>query len=573
MAEQGVNQCASMSTVQSETASTVIHCQHSSPPAANHTCPTIETQNYSDENLPPLLFQLDPPTAPPTTPIPPLVENGQEVKDCSGEVIRDYPFLPRYISSEPLAWQLEYWMRLDSRLRYQDIKARMTVAKANLPSNNSLNMRRKREARTPLGLSCWTVRRETIARTEIELVEKLSREQVQLNTTMDVEYSDKPADGGAAVPIRLRARNLVGTPPACYPWDMFLVNHRFHVPSTRLAEALALHEQLLEMVANSNVNSWRELPPNQLARFWGRRGGNNRRAEATAPNDASGEAAPHQVQGTGGQARPSPVGPDVCTDNDNDQRVGITRLVNPSQGPAFPRAAIRNDQVTGTGQADVSSGIDGSNTWEMVHHGSSQVPAAVGFPSIFQLLGSRYGFGGMCHGLPGFRETFGSANDFGYQPNPSVALNPGVNQEVYDPYIAHPLPAPNPHSYNPFGPQQQQRQTTSLSDHRQPSRSMRQERSPSNSQRSPDRMATNSEDLACSPAQNDMSTPVNQEQDEEEFHRFNGSGPRSIRHNPAHRLNIDTDVIMQRNDPFRNLQERLAPVSSFEDFIEDEMSL
>ncbi|KLJ12963.1 hypothetical protein EMPG_12062 [Blastomyces silverae] len=519
MAEQGINQYASMSTVQSETASTVIHCQHSSPPDANHTCHHIETQSYSDENLPPLLFQLDPPTAPITTPIPNLVENGQEVKDYDGAVIRNFPFLPRYISKRPLAWQLEYWMRLDSRLTYRDIKARMTV---------------------------------------------------RLNTTMDVEYSDKSADGRAAVPERLRARNLAGTPPACYSWDMFLVNNQFHVPSTRLAEALALHEQLLEAVANSNINNWRELPRDQLPPSWDRRRGNNRRPEATAPNDASQQAAPHQVQGTSGQANPSPVGPNDRTDNDNDQRVGITRLLNPSPDPAFLGAATRNDQVTGTGQANILSGIDGCNTREGVNNGTSQIPAAMGFPIGFPSLGSGYGVGGMHHGLPGFGETFGSVNNFGCQPNPSVTLNPGVNQEGYDPYIAHPLPASTPHNYNPFAGQQQQEmqpmvsepQTTSPSGHRQPGPSMPR----SDPQRSPGRMAPGSDDL-------EMSTPVNQEQDEEEFHRFNGSGPRSIRQNPAHRLNVDTDAIMQRNDPFIRLQERLVPVSSFEDFMEDEMGL
>ncbi|OJD20994.1 hypothetical protein ACJ73_07667 [Blastomyces percursus] len=554
MAEQGTNQYTSLSTVQSD----------SSAPDANHTCHHIETQNYSDENLPPLLFQLDPPTAPSTTPIPNLVENGQEVNDYDGAVIRDFPFLPRYISKRPLAWQLEFWMRLDSRLTYRDIKARMTVEKADLPSDNSLNMRREREARTPLGLSCWTIRRGAVTRAEIERVEKLNREQVRLNTTMDVEYSDKSADARTAVPERLRARNLAGTPPACYPWDMFLVNNRFHVPGTRLAEALALHEQLLEAVANSNVNNWRELPRDQLPPSWVRRRGNNRRTEGTAPNDASREASPHQVQGTGAQANPSLVGPSDRTDNDNDRQVGITRLLNPPHGPALPGAATRNDQFTGTGQTNISRCIDGYHPWEGVNHGAPQIPATMGFPT-----GLRYGFGGMGHGLPGFGETFGWTNDFGYQPNPSVTLEPGVNQEGDDPYVAHPLPASTPFNYNTFGLQQQQQemqpivsepQTTSPNSHHQPGPSLPQ----SDPRRSPGCMAPGSDDM-------DMSTPVNQGQHEEEFHRFNGSGPRSILQDPAHRLNIDTDVIMQRNDPFRRLQERLAPVSSFEDFMEDEM--
>lgn len=149
-----------------------------SPPDTNHTCKHAATQSYNDNNLPPLLFQLDPPNERSTNLIPNLVENGQEVKGYDGMVIRDFPFLPRYISARPLAWQLEFWMRLDYRVTYRDIKARMTIGKALLPSDNSLNMRREREARTPLGLSCWTTRRGGVTRTEIERVDKLSRDQV-----------------------------------------------------------------------------------------------------------------------------------------------------------------------------------------------------------------------------------------------------------------------------------------------------------------------------------------------------------------------------------------------------------
>ena len=58
-------------------------------------------------------------------------------------------------------------MRTDRRLSYRDIKARMTAPMAEKPRENTLNMRREREARGPLALSCWTTKRGNIARVEV----------------------------------------------------------------------------------------------------------------------------------------------------------------------------------------------------------------------------------------------------------------------------------------------------------------------------------------------------------------------------------------------------------------------
>ncbi|EEQ34065.1 conserved hypothetical protein [Microsporum canis CBS 113480] len=103
--------------------------------------------------------------------------------------IRDFHFLPRYISVRVPGWLLEYWMRSDRRLTYRDIRARMTAPPADIPSDNALNMRREREARLSLGLSCWSACRGDITRTEMERVERWSQPQVSFNTTMGIEYA------------------------------------------------------------------------------------------------------------------------------------------------------------------------------------------------------------------------------------------------------------------------------------------------------------------------------------------------------------------------------------------------
>ncbi|OJD10201.1 hypothetical protein AJ78_08690 [Emergomyces pasteurianus Ep9510] len=559
-----------------------------SPPDANHTCQHATTQKYSDENLPPLLFQLDPPSERSTTIIPNLVENGLEVKGYDGVVIRDFPFLPRYISTRPLAWQLEYWMRLDSRMTYRDIKARMTVRKEILPNDNSLNMRREREARAPLGLSCWTTRRGGVTRTEIERVDKLSLDQVLLNTTMDVLYYDDPVKGRTAVPKCLRARTLTGASPAYYPCDMFLVNERLHVPGPRLAEALALHEQLLEVVAHSDVNDWRELPRDMLPRSWSRSGTDDRATDAAQQKSASRVLAHRRAQGKSIQTKPDLLGPNSRANNNKTHGGRPTGLFSPLQGPSFSMETVHNDQARPTGQANNPSGFSGYKTMGGTEPGTMQIPAAAGFPDGFQMPGMGFGFGGIHHGLPAPEAAFGLTCCFGYQPNPLAASSPGAYKPGYNPFMS------TSHRNNPFALHQYQHQrqqlqqqpeqqlvisvthTTSLNGHHQPGSSAPQGGFPGDSQRAIGQNCSLDYDIECnastySPAQTDPSSPVNQVKAEDESYRFNGSGPHSIRLNPDHRLNTDTVTVMQRNDPFRRIQEGSGPFSSFDDFLEDQM--
>lgn len=193
-------------------------------------------------------------------PIDNLIEEGDKVMDSRGKPVRHFPFLPRHISQQPPAWLLEFWMRSDDRLGYADIKARMRGFP--LPADNTLNMRRERSARKPLGLSCWNEKRTDPTKTELERFEKLTKEQLMFNTTMEVVVT-----GGR--PSHLRARSLnPRAPPQRYSLTIFLDGHTAHVPSNRLLATIRLHERLVSRAQELRLVSWKDLPDSEHPQSW-----------------------------------------------------------------------------------------------------------------------------------------------------------------------------------------------------------------------------------------------------------------------------------------------------------------
>ncbi|KAF9890964.1 hypothetical protein FE257_005221 [Aspergillus nanangensis] len=263
-------------------------CNHTIPPDQYHTCPHPHHDGYSQTNLPPLLFRLEPLPRENLPVISTLVENGRTVKDYDGVELRDFPFLPRYITSKPSGWLLEFWMRTDHRLTYRDIKARMVSPHHERPMENALNMRRERDVRNPLGLSCWTPRRGNhgrISRIDVERVERWSLDQITYNTTMDIEYRPDPADAHRMVPFRLRAKPLATAPqPTYYPLDTFLDLPRPHVPSRRLMASLDTFHRLAERAVQLDLRHWRLLPDRDLPISWITHRDNARAASGAANN-------------------------------------------------------------------------------------------------------------------------------------------------------------------------------------------------------------------------------------------------------------------------------------------------
>ncbi|KAE8142229.1 hypothetical protein BDV38DRAFT_278402 [Aspergillus pseudotamarii] len=232
-----------------------------SPPTDRyHTCPHPHHFPYSEVNLPPILFRMDSPIRQDLPDLSPLRENGQVVRDHEGKEIWDFPFLPRYVTNNPPGWLLEYWMRTDPRLTYRDIRVRMTAPLHLRPNENALNMRRERDARRPLRLSCWTYRRGAPGRLnkiDVERVERWSVDQIRYNTTMDVVY----ADGGG--PVHLADRALAAHTPATYPLDYFLDQGRAEIPSERIRAAQSVFFRLSERAKQLGFASWRQLPAHE----------------------------------------------------------------------------------------------------------------------------------------------------------------------------------------------------------------------------------------------------------------------------------------------------------------------
>ncbi|EFW16474.1 hypothetical protein D8B26_005798 [Coccidioides posadasii str. Silveira] len=237
-------------------------CHHDILPDKFHTCSHPYHSSYNEGNLPLLLFRLEAPKESHSEPIGYLVENGKVVLDYQGNPVRNFPFLPRYISVKPSGWLVEFWMRSDTRLTYRDIKARMTAKNEELPSDNVLNMRRERDARKPLGLSCWTARRGGITKAELERVERLSSENVKYNTSLKVRFDLQPA----ALESRSFDPNAM---PQYYPLDIFLDHpNELHNAGHRLEDSIELLFRLQVLASDLGLNDWKDLPENELPQWW-----------------------------------------------------------------------------------------------------------------------------------------------------------------------------------------------------------------------------------------------------------------------------------------------------------------
>ena len=245
----------------------MLYVTDETPPGQYHTCPHPYHSNYDEKNLPPLLFRMDEPPQPAVLPeLGVLVENGEEVKDDEGHPIRNFSFLPRYISMNPPGWLLEYWMRTDERLTYKDILARMTGPVADRPKENTLNMRRQREVREPLALSGWDTPQGKITRVDLERVERWTPDQIRHNTTMLIEYYN-------GQPVHLKAKTQDGEAHYC-PLITFLNvrDHegyfQLHNPSNRVLKAVELFENLSNKARELGLQSWHSLPEEHLPERW-----------------------------------------------------------------------------------------------------------------------------------------------------------------------------------------------------------------------------------------------------------------------------------------------------------------
>ena len=88
--------------------------------------------------------------------------------DYHGIPIRVFHFLPRYISVRLPRWLLEFKMRTDSWLTYQDLRARRVSEPSQRPQDHMLDMTRE-DARWQLELSNWEeMMHKRFSRIEVE---------------------------------------------------------------------------------------------------------------------------------------------------------------------------------------------------------------------------------------------------------------------------------------------------------------------------------------------------------------------------------------------------------------------
>ncbi|KAI9874529.1 MAG: hypothetical protein M1830_009647 [Pleopsidium flavum] len=219
--------------------------------------------NLSADHLPEVLGRLDPPDdweARARGEVPALIENGQIAVDAAGNVIKDFPFLPRYLSSnvKPRIWYLEYCFRMDPRLSYIDLWARMPGGTPKLKVNHLGNERER--FRKQHKLYCWLKRRGGVVKAEVAIAYHLTPMNCLYNTAWDVVLGVGIRQPGTQhmLPLHtyLRGPGLL------------------HTPSTRILKALAELERL-QNIADDPEKYW--MVPKQHLRL----GWLNRKATAT----------------------------------------------------------------------------------------------------------------------------------------------------------------------------------------------------------------------------------------------------------------------------------------------------
>ena len=202
-------------------------------------------------------------------PVSDLVDaSGRIVKHENGLVVRNFKALPRFLSSQLTELQVEAFMRIDPRIKYDDFRARQPRWLKTQGRNeiNGLNNRRMRRVREPLKTRCWSGKysdRPTI--NLLELLEPLTPEQIECNTTWVV------------------------TPEGIHPPNnphWVLPKSEFKKPGHRMSaevtKGFELLRKLQDKAAKLGVGHWKKLPAKEKPATWCMRQKNGRKRKAAA---------------------------------------------------------------------------------------------------------------------------------------------------------------------------------------------------------------------------------------------------------------------------------------------------
>ena len=226
-------------------------------------------QNVTWSNLHPVLFQLEPYPNTVIPPDPPALMNPhigqQEVGNIvSGQVqrLRYFSHLPRWIPHDVSGLLMELWVRLDPRVRMNDIIARINLPPGMSPPNPStLHMRRTR-FRDSIRTLIWLGGRPNPQSADIEIINGQTCEQILLNTSMIVDR----VNSRMLKPVLDQNRVTLGYVDSGLPLDYFLVGFpgQVTIPSDRQIVAIELRKRLqtLAIVRGCGYapESYKQLP-------------------------------------------------------------------------------------------------------------------------------------------------------------------------------------------------------------------------------------------------------------------------------------------------------------------------
>ena len=216
-------------------------------------------QEWTVENPPFLLGMLDPP---PDyydhlrQPVPVLVDEDLKPVENTGNglKVRNLPFLPRYLSSSLSAIHWEMFMRLDPRVKYNDVRSRQPkyLPRMNQTTINNQNNRRGRGVRRPLNVRCWETKYvERPTKYLCELLDNLTEEQIEHNTTWVVTKN------GIHPP---------NNPKCIYKKKCF--KKAGHKMSQETSNAFKLLEELKSLAQSLGEVDWRNLPKERQPSHW-----------------------------------------------------------------------------------------------------------------------------------------------------------------------------------------------------------------------------------------------------------------------------------------------------------------
>jgi len=267
----------------------------------------LNEMGWSEENMPNLLFQLEPDQNWGLEPNVPywVKKDGTNPTNKRDLKMYDYDFLPGQISIRPEPFRLEMYLgRLHSRCITIDLHSRMNPGPdESVPSPNAVNMSRMR-LRNELNIPCWTKRRETPSQVECLIIEQVSWASMRLNTVLPVgaigllkptciavdhsmapfEYYDMPRDNAQF-------------PHVIIPFTTFVGEKGVHVPGPRIELVLNTITELQALAFEQGYPHWIFLKNRDKPKSWSYKARMQHHANS-GPNDIS-VPAPQALPKTG----------------------------------------------------------------------------------------------------------------------------------------------------------------------------------------------------------------------------------------------------------------------------------